>query len=121
MQEKVNIVDELTEKNVKLNQGEINALKKSILYLKFECEETSSLIFSGSALINSAFDKLLINSDSYEREVKFYSRENPDAQDFIVEKIKKQQAFNEGNEEGNVIDNEYVRCCMHPFEQGGKQ
>ncbi len=118
MLEKVNTVDELTEKNVKLNQGEINALKKAILYLKFECEETSSLIFSGSELINSAFDKLLINSDSYEREVKFYSRENADAQDFIEKKIKREKDFNEGGSEEKLIDKEYVRCCMHPFKQG---
>lgn len=116
MQEKVNTVDELTEKDVKLNQGEINALKKAILYLKFECEETSSLIFSGSELINSAFDKLLINSDSYEREMKFYSRENPDAKDFIEKKIKRQEVFNERDSEENLIDKEYVRCCMHPFK-----
>ena len=118
MQEKVNTVDELTEKNVKLNQGEINALKKAILYLKFECEEEGSLIFSGSELINSAFDKLLINSDSYEREVKFYSRGNSDAQDFIEKKIKRQKDFNEGGSEEKLIDKEYVRCCMHPFKQG---
>lgn len=120
MQEKVNTVDELTEKNVKLNQGEINALKKAILYLKFECEETSSLIFSGSELINSAFDKLLINSDSYEREVKFYSRGNSDAQDFIEKKIKREKDFNEGGSEEKIIDKEYVRCCIHPFKQGEK-
>ncbi|MHA0914208.1 hypothetical protein ACR9H8_05495 [Kosakonia cowanii] len=109
-------MDELTEKDVKFNQGEINALKKAILYLKFECEETSSLIFSGSELINSAFDKLLINSDSYEREMKFYYRENPDAKDFIEKKIKRQEGFNERDSEENLIDNEYVRCCMHPFK-----
>lgn len=118
MQERVNTVDELSEKNVKLNQGEINALKKAILYLKFECEEEGSLIFSGSELINSAFDKLLINSDSYEREVKFYSRGNSDAQDFIEKKIKRQKDFNEGGSEEKLIDKEYVRCCMHPFKQG---
>ncbi|WP_326902726.1 hypothetical protein P8F81_10890 [Kosakonia cowanii] len=109
-------MDELTEKDVKFNQGEINALKKAILYLKFECEETSSLIFSGSELINSAFDKLLINSDSYEREMKFYYRENPDSKDFIEKKIKRQEGFNERDSEENLIDNEYVRCCMHPFK-----
>lgn len=113
-------MDELTEKNVNLNQGEINALKKAILYLKFECEETSSLIFSGSELINSAFDKLLMNSDSYEYEAKFYSRENPDAQNFILEKIKRQKDFNKESQQNNSIDNDYVRCCIYPFKQGGK-
>lgn len=42
---------------------EVDALKKAMLYLKFECEEISSLIFSGGDLISSALDNLLINSD----------------------------------------------------------
>lgn len=110
-------MDDNTEKQVKLNQGEINALKKAILYLKFECEEESSLIFSGSELINSAFDKLLTNSDSYENELKFYSKENPYAEQFILDKIKRQQEFYEESGEDKSVSEEYFLSCIHPYKK----
>ena len=110
-------MDEKTEKNVNLNQGEINALKKAILYLKFECEETSSLIFSGSELINSAFDKLLLKSDMHEREIDFYQKGNLNAQNFILEKIHRQEAFNGVEKKNSVIHNDYLNCCLHPFKK----
>jgi len=112
-------VDELKKKSVMLSQGEINALKKAILYLKFECEDVSSMIFSGSTLINSAFDELLVNSDTYEREAEFYHRENPDAQELIVQKIKQQQYSDSESHEEETIDDEYLRCCLHPFKKTG--
>ena len=110
-------MDENTEKDVKLNQGEINALKKAILYLKFECEEESSLIFSGSELINSAFDKLLSESDTYKSEVDFYSKGNLYAQNFMLEKIKRQRDFYGEVEDNMEHDEKYVRNCILPYKK----
>lgn len=117
MHEKVIIVDEYTEKDVKLNQGEINALKKAILYLKFECEEESSLIFSGSELINSAFEKLLSNSDSYVSELNFYSKGNAYAEDFMLEKLKRQKDFYGESDDNKECDTEYVKICIYPYKK----
>ncbi|EOC0415361.1 hypothetical protein ACI00F_004168, partial [Cronobacter dublinensis] len=50
---------EIKDKILNLDQGEIIALKKAIMYLKFSCEETESLLFSGSPSINSVLAKLL--------------------------------------------------------------
>jgi hypothetical protein len=43
------------EKKLTLSQGEVVALKKAIMYLKFSCEETESVMYAGSPLINSFF------------------------------------------------------------------
>lgn len=47
------------EKKLTLSQGEVVTLKKVIMYLKFPCEETESVMYAGSPLINSIFSKLL--------------------------------------------------------------
>lgn len=56
-------MSENKEKSLTLNQGEVNALKKAIMYLKFSCEETESVMYAGSPLINSVFSKLLVIDD----------------------------------------------------------
>lgn len=47
------------EKKLTLSQSEVVTLKKVIMYLKFSCEETESVMYAGSPLINSIFSKLL--------------------------------------------------------------
>ena len=47
------------EKSLTLSQNEIVALKKAIMYLKFSCEETESIMYAGNPLINSIFSKLI--------------------------------------------------------------
>lgn len=47
------------EKKLTLSQGEVVTLKKVIMYLKFSCVETESVMYAGSPLINSIFSKLL--------------------------------------------------------------
>lgn len=48
----------LINENVELNRSEVSALLKGLLYLKFECEETSSLLYSSSPIINTVINKL---------------------------------------------------------------
>ncbi|NIF19823.1 hypothetical protein F3J43_22795 [Pantoea sp. Cy-639] len=117
MHAKENLVDEFTEKEIRLNQGEINALKKALLYLKFECEETESLIFSGSPLINSAFDKLIAGSDSAERELKFYEGGNSYAEECMLNKLKRQWEFYGEGEFEDDVDSEYFRECIRPYKK----
>ncbi|NUU69046.1 hypothetical protein HQN64_23515 [Enterobacteriaceae bacterium BIT-l23] len=44
---------------IELDRSEVNALIKAILYLKFECEDTDSLLYCSSPIINSSLSKLL--------------------------------------------------------------
>ncbi|CAK17271.1 hypothetical protein [Pseudomonas entomophila] len=103
------------ERQVTLSQGEIVALKKAITYLKFECEEAGSLIFCGSTSINSAFDKLVANSDIKGEDV-FYNRKNPKAEKLMLEKLNK-EFIHEGNSEIEQIEQfEHSAIFMHPFK-----
>lgn len=109
-------MNEFTESPVMLNQGEINALKKAVLYLKFECEETSSLIFTGSRLINSAFDKLIDASRSSEREKKFYNTRNADAEEYVLKKVNEQREFEGEPKLSEIGEVKYFADLMHPFK-----
>lgn len=75
-------------KTIKLSQAEVNALKKAILYLKFTCEETDSLLYASSPLINSVLGKLLEVDDLSQFSKGFYAKKNTTNQDFLLEKIK---------------------------------
>ncbi|HGM5488827.1 hypothetical protein [Serratia fonticola] len=44
---------------IELEREEVNALIKAVLYLKFDCEDTDSLLYASSPLINSALDKMI--------------------------------------------------------------
>lgn len=116
MREKESVVDEFTESPIMLNQGEINALKKAILYLKFDCEETSSLIYTGSELINSAFDKLVAGSRSADRERKFYNTRNTDVEEHVLKKINDQREFDGEMKAKAISEIEYFEDYIHPFK-----
>ncbi|NHB90694.1 hypothetical protein [Photorhabdus cinerea] len=45
--------------SIQLAREEVNAIIKLILYIKFECEDPGTLIYSSSPLINSALEKIL--------------------------------------------------------------
>lgn len=111
-------MDEFTEIPVMLTPGEINALKKAVIYLKFECEETSSLIFTGSKLINSAFDKLVGGSRSSERERKFYDARNADAEEHVLKKVNEQREFEGVPKLAEIGEVRYFSALMHPFKSG---
>lgn len=117
MDEKEDIVDEFSEIEIRLNQGEINALKKALLYLKFECEETESLIFSGSPLINAAFDKLIAGSYSSERELRFYAGGNSYAEECMLDKLRRNWEFEGQGEFEDGADSEYFRECIRPYRK----
>lgn len=73
-------------KNVTLSQAEVNALKKAILYLKFECEETNSLLYAGSPLINSVLNKIVEVDDLGEVSKAFYAQRNVKNEEVIRDK-----------------------------------
>ncbi|ANO87392.1 hypothetical protein KV337_002055 [Escherichia coli] len=105
---------EQKNKNLLLNQGEVAALKKAIMYLKFSCEETESLLYAGSPLINSVFAKLLDIDDLGQQAKEFYSKKHAQNERFILAKLKKSE------EEDDIILSKETRekffeDCLYPF------
>ncbi|GGH69521.1 hypothetical protein GCM10008014_52990 [Paenibacillus silvae] len=101
---------------VYLTQGEIHAIQKALLFLKFECEETASLLYAGSPLLNSALSKMReidVNSEFIQ---KFHACPNPHAAAFMREKLERSYAEehvpHERTEEQLA---EIWRSCMFPF------
>ena len=107
-------VDEcIKNKFLSLSQGEITALKKAIIYLKFSCEQPDSLLFAGSPLINSALDKLIETDDFGEQEKTFYSKKNDFHKTFIMLKIDRL------DESENITTSDDLKInilkeCLHP-------
>ncbi|MFJ4344797.1 hypothetical protein [Pseudomonas sp. NPDC089401] len=108
-------MNKTSERQVMLSQGEIIALKKAIAYLKFECEEVGSLIFCGSPLINSAFDKLIASSDIKGEDV-FYNRKNPSAERRMLKKLNEEFKHEGSGEIEQIEQLEHSEVYMHPFK-----
>ncbi|EFE97796.1 Uncharacterised protein [Serratia odorifera] len=108
------MVDE-DEKVIAISQGEISALKKLIMYVKFSCDDVESLQYAGSYAINSFFDKL-IEADCFgEHEKKFYRKRNLDNESVIMNKIEKYQDESISKMSQDTLQ-EVFRECLHPFK-----
>jgi len=105
-----------TTQPVHLTQGEINALQKAILFLKFECEETESLLYSGSPLLNSVLEKVRDVSAFGEYAKELHSRPNEHAERFMRDKLERsygaELAPHERTEDQKI---EILRSCMYPY------
>lgn len=108
------VMDDTTEKCLILKQSEINALKKLIMYVKFECEETESLLYAGSPIINNFFEKLLEIDDLKESSHHFYSQRNIDNEKFIQTKIQREQKETP-NKSDEGLKLELFKACLYPF------
>ncbi|MGN7411040.1 hypothetical protein [Paenibacillus sp. SAF-068] len=101
---------------VYLTQGEINALQKAILFLKFESEETASLLYAGSPLLNSVLEKVRDVSAFGEYAKELHSRPNEYAERFMRAKLERsyseELAPHERTEEQKI---EILRSCMYPY------
>ncbi|MEQ9870538.1 hypothetical protein ABRP77_15010 [Pectobacterium odoriferum] len=101
-------------KKLFFSQGEIIALRKAIIYLKFSCNETESLLYSGSESINSALSKL-IDSDDFSKEAKeFYKIDSPHNESFVKNKISKIEK-ERGSDFPKEIKEKALKSNMYPF------
>jgi len=101
---------------VYLTQGEIHAIQKALLFLKFECEETASLLYAGSPLLNSALSKMREADVHGEFAKKIHSRPNTYAETFMREKLERSYAEEHVPHERTEAQlNEIWRSCMFPF------
>ncbi|MGQ8875428.1 hypothetical protein [Paenibacillus sp. TSA_86.1] len=107
---------EETTQAVHLTQGELHAIQKALLFLKFECEETASLLYAGSPLLNSALSKLREADIHGEFSKEFHSRSNPHAEIFMREKLARSYAEEHVPHERTEAQlNEIWQSCMFPF------
>ncbi|WP_326902722.1 hypothetical protein P8F81_10870 [Kosakonia cowanii] len=102
------------EKVLHLSQGEIVALKKAIMYLKFSCEETESLMYAGSPLINSAFSKIIEVDDLGWAAKEFYSKRHEINEEFIARKLTMMEKEN-GRPHDDAIMEQVFSECLYPF------
>lgn len=102
-------------KQLSLSQGEISALKKAIMYLKFSCEETESLQFAASPLINSFLNKLLVIDDLGAQASAFYQEHHPEHEHFILSKLSRMNEENHSRIPDEVMQKTYQEC-LHPFK-----
>ncbi|ELY2857128.1 hypothetical protein SMC92_004265 [Cronobacter dublinensis] len=107
---------EIKDKIINLDQGEVVALKKAIMYLKFSCEETESLLYSGSSAINSVLTKLLANDDLGWQSLDFYKQPHSENERFVMSKIKKYESESGRKLSENAKD-ESFRNCLYPFSK----
>lgn len=104
---------------VHLTQGEIHAIQKALLFLKFECEETASLLYAGSPLLNSTLNKMREADVHGEFAKKFHSNPNPHAESFMRDKLERSYAEEHVPHERTEAQlNEIWQSCMFPFPTG---
>ncbi|MEK4662403.1 hypothetical protein MHH93_10920 [Priestia sp. FSL H7-0729] len=103
-------------KAVYLTQGEMQAIQKALLFLKFESEETASLLYAGSPLLNSVLEKVRDVSTFGEYAKELHSRPNEYAERFMRTKLERSYAEElaprERTEEQKI---EILRSCMYPY------
>lgn len=103
-------------KAVYLTQGEMQAIQKALLFLKFESEETASLLYAGSPLLNRVLEKVRDVSAFGEYAKELHSRPNEYAERFMRAKLERsyteELAPHERTEEQKI---EILRSCMYPY------
>lgn len=104
----------MDDKNINLSAGEIEALKKLILYVKFSCEESESILYSGSRSINSFFNKLIEASDHGTYERSFFKKRNLINEDFVKNKIIKSEVEDNRKLTEDKFE-ELFEQCIYPF------
>lgn len=107
---------EETTQAVYLTQGEIHAIQKALLFLKFECEETESLLYAGSPLLNSVLSKMREVDVHGEFAKTFHSRPNPRAEAVMRQKLERSYAEEHVPHERTEAQlDEIWQSCMFPF------
>ena len=109
-------VSDNQEKSLTLSQDEVNALKKAIMYLKFSCEETESVMYAGSPLINSVFSKLLVIDDLGDYAIDFFKKRHLENERFVLAKLDKLELENGRKFESEVKENSF-RESLYPFSR----
>jgi len=109
-------------REVAVNQAEIIAFQKAMLYLKFSCEETDSLLYAGSDSLNSLLYKMMQASDMAESSASFYNQSSPNNETFIQEKLKRleqEQPYVQSSTHEHT--EQWMKSYMYPFLYSGEK
>lgn len=101
---------------IEVNQAEIIAFQKAMLYLKFSCQETDSLLYAGSDSLNSLLYKMMKASDMAELEASFYNKTSLVNEAFVEQKVKRleqEQPYVQPPSQEQA--NEIMKSYMYPF------
>ncbi|OXI42019.1 hypothetical protein [Burkholderia aenigmatica] len=101
-------------KSVSLKVGEIAALKKAIMYLKFSCDDAEADIFASSPLINGAFESLVKAGDLGELEIRFYQKGNKENENYVLSRIGEIEA-RDGKEMSEELKRRVYEAWVYPF------
>ncbi|CAB3961135.1 MULTISPECIES: hypothetical protein [Burkholderia] len=101
-------------KSVSLKVGEIIALKKAIMYLKFSCTDAEADIFAASPLINGAFESLISADDLGEMEVKFYQKGSKENERYVLSRMGEIEA-RDGKEMSEELKRRIYEAWVYPF------
>lgn len=101
------------EKEVKLSQPEISALKKMIFYIKFSCREEESILFSGSYSINSVLEKIIDADDFSFCSKNIYYQVDEEKGVFIKNKISR---YADNYRISNEQEKELYEQCLYPYK-----
>ena len=98
-----------------LSREEANALIKSILYLKFECTDTDSLLYASSPLMNSIIDKVTSMYGYKADWDNVFSKTAESKRNFALDKINRSEL-----EDGESLDketlNEILIQYLYPYK-----
>lgn len=97
-----------------LTREEANALIKAILYLKFDCRESGSLLYAASPLINASLDKLLAMHGYADDWKKVFSVVPEIYRQLIEQKIVSSEHDNGGAYDDDVRQL-VTHYCLHPY------
>jgi hypothetical protein len=93
--------------------SEILALIKLILYVKFESEDTESLLYAGSDLLNTALEKMLRQHPYYrDRGLSFFGKLPKENIDFIINRIENSSKINPMDASTKI---DLLTHCIYPY------
>lgn len=107
-------------RTIEVNQAEIVAFQKAMLYLKFACEETDSLLYAGSDSLNSLLYKIMKASDMAESSASFYNQSSLMNETFVEEKLKRleqEQPYVKSSTHEQT--QQWMKSYMYPFPYSG--
>ncbi|URQ61415.1 hypothetical protein LQ939_03470 [Pantoea alhagi] len=102
------------QKKIIITNEELNALKKAIFYLKFECEDVDSLLYAGSPYINTFLEKIIEMDELYDKDTTPIGKSGLSYKKNIISKIRLLDK-EEGEDENREISNEEVSAYLYPF------
>lgn len=103
----------MSDNAIHLNHDEMLALIKLIFFIKFESDDAESLLYAGSASINSALAKMLQSHPFYQNRLDAFGSISPESLAWVQSKIEQDNAANPTDE--NTM-HDLIKHCIFPYQ-----